>query len=116
MSHRFWMSRLGGRPEALGDHVRINTVSARVIGVAPAGFFGLRAGQWPDLYAPFASKVAFQAVQGGTAPRGEQDWNWWVRQFGRVRPEITDEAAGRSLPPSFAISSRPRAGSVSISS
>ena len=97
VSHRFWMSRLGGRPEALGSHVRINTVSARVVGVAPAGFFGLRAGQWPDLYAPFASKVAFQAVQGGAAPRGEQDWNWWVRQFGRVRPEITDEAARMQL-------------------
>ena len=86
MSHRFWVSRLGGGRDALDRSVRINNVAARIVGVAPPGFFGLRAGQWPDVYAPLAMKVAFQPRRSGGAPRGEDDRNWWVRQVGRLKP------------------------------
>ena len=79
--------------DALDRSVRINNVSARIVGVAPPGFFGLRAGQWPDVYAPLAMKVAFQPSQSGGAPRGEDDRNWWVRQVGRLKPGVSEAAA-----------------------
>jgi predicted permease len=93
VSHRFWMSRLGGTKEKLNRRVRINNVPARIIGVAPAGFFGLRAGQWTDVYAPLATRVAFEPSQDVHAPRGEDDLDWWVRMVGRRKPEVPEPEA-----------------------
>ena len=73
VSHRFWMSRFGSGSPA--DHrIRINNVPARIVGVAPPGFFGLRAGEWNDVYAPLAMRVAFQPAteQHCSARRGRQ--------------------------------------------
>jgi predicted permease len=92
VSHRFWMGRLRGRADLLDRPVRINAVPARIVGVAPPGFFGLRAGQWPDVYAPLASKIAFQPPPSGAA-RVEDDGNWWVRQVGRLKPGVSPAEA-----------------------
>src|SRR5262249_24851002 len=86
VSHRFWMQHLGGG--GLDPNVSINSVPVHVVGVAPAGFFGFQAGQWTDVYAPLAARVAFRA-QPGTAPRGEDDTDWWVRQIARLKPGST---------------------------
>src|SRR5205085_213567 len=70
VSSRLW-DRLsqGGAP--LGDRmVQINTVPFRIVGVAPPGFFGLQAGQWTDIYAPLAARVAFTAPSANNGPRG----------------------------------------------
>jgi predicted permease len=96
VSHRFWVSRLGRRADALDRTVSINAVSARIVGIAPPGFFGLGAGQWPDIYAPLAAKVAFQPP-GGDAPRGENDRNWWVRQIGRLKPGVSEADVATQL-------------------
>ena len=69
VSHRFWTQRLG-RNSSLDRGVKINNVPARIIGVAPPGFFGLRAGQWTDVYAPLAARVAFQPAPADGSPRG----------------------------------------------
>ncbi len=95
VSHRFWMSRFENGSPFFDRSVRINNVPARIVGVAPPGFFGLRAGEWNDVYAPLAMRVAFQPAQRGGAPRGEDDTDWWVRQVGRLKPGVP-EAAARS--------------------
>src|SRR5262249_48980620 len=97
VSHRFWMRRLGGGRQALGRNVRINNVSARIVGVAPPGFFGLRAGQWTDVYAPLAMRVAFRPGQSDGAPRGEDDRVWWVRQVGRLKPGTPETVASAQI-------------------
>src|SRR3954463_530620 len=56
VSHRFWQGRLGADPGVLSRTVRLNNTPVRIVGVAPRGFFGLRAGQWTDIYAPIASR------------------------------------------------------------
>ena len=93
VSHRFWVRRLGSRQEALERSVRINNVPVRIVGVAPPQFFGLKAGQWTDIYAPLATRVAFQPGRNDGAPRGENDRDWWVRQVGRLKPGIAETAA-----------------------
>jgi putative ABC transport system permease protein len=95
VSHRFWMRRLAGGGDALDRNIRINNVSARVVGVAPPGFFGLRAGQWTDVYAPLAMRVALQPGQSDGAARAEDDGDWWVRQVARLK-QGTPEAAARA--------------------
>lgn len=93
VSHRFWMRRLGGRSDVLDRSVRINNMPVRIVGVAPPGFFGLRAGQWTDVYAPLAMRVALRLSEREGVPRGENDRSWWVRQMGRLKPGITEAAA-----------------------
>jgi predicted permease len=93
VSHRFWMSRLGGSKDALDRRIRIDNVPARIIGVAPPGFFGLRAGEWTGVYAPLAARVAFQPTLIDGAPRGEDDTDWWVRLVGRLKPEESRSSA-----------------------
>jgi hypothetical protein len=93
VSYRFWMSRFGNDSPSLTREIRINNVPARIVGVTPPGFFGLRAGEWNDVYAPLAMRVAFQPAQGTSAPRGEDDTDWWVRQLGRLKPGVPESAA-----------------------
>ena len=97
VSHRLWMRQLGGGGEALDRRIRINNVPARIVGVAPRVFFGLRAGQWTDVYAPLATRVAFQPRSNDSAPRGEDDRDWWVRQVGRLKPGVPEPIARTEL-------------------
>jgi putative ABC transport system permease protein len=95
VSHRFWKSRMSSN-HALDGRIRVNNTPAHIIGVAPDRFFGLMPGQWPDLYAPLAAKVAFQAPPG-SMPRAEDEGNWWVRQIGRLRSDVSADAAAAQL-------------------
>src|SRR5262249_43589542 len=57
--------------------------------------FGLRAGQWTDVYAPIAMRVAFRP--GRNTARGEDDTDWWIRQLGRLKPGIPEASATAQL-------------------
>ncbi len=92
VSHRWWMNRLGRDRNALDLAIRVNNVPARIIGVAPPAFFGVYAGQWTDVFAPLAARVAFQPPPPGT-PRAENDADWWVRQLARVKPSVSAPVA-----------------------
>ena len=107
VSHRFWTTRLGGRADAMDREVRINNVPTRVIGIAPAGFFGTTAGEWPDIYAPLAMRVAFQPTQY-KGLRGEDDQDWWVRQIGRLKPGVTENGARTQIANLFRNLRRPK--------
>jgi predicted permease len=92
VSDRFWRQRLGGAANALEQTIRINNAPARIVGVAPAGFFGMRPGQWVDVFAPLSARVAFEPASPGE-PRGENDRDWWVRMVARLRPDVPEVTA-----------------------
>ncbi|HEV8145715.1 MAG TPA: ABC transporter permease [Bryobacteraceae bacterium] len=97
VSNRLW-DRLSRSGADLADRtVQINTVSFRIVGVAPPGFFGLQAGQWTDIYAPLAARVAFTAPSTNGGPRGEDDTDWWVRQVARLKPGVSEPAAREQI-------------------
>lgn len=96
VSHRLWANRMGSDNNALGRKMRINNVPVRIVGVAPLGFFGVTAGQWIDIYAPLAARVALQPAQSNGI-RGEDDRDWWVRQIGRLKPSVSETAATAQL-------------------
>lgn len=100
VSHRFWTSRLGGSTDALGRSIRVNDVTVRVVGVAPPGFFGLRAGQWTDLYAPLAARSTLERTPGSADP--EDATYWWVRPVGRLMPDGSQSGAMAQLNSLFA--------------
>jgi predicted permease len=96
VSHRFWSSRLGGDPEAIGRLVRINDEPARIVGVAPAGFFGLNRGEWIDVYQPLATHPFYQP-EGPPLSR-----NYWsVNMMARVAPDRSGSAAAAQMTPLF---------------
>src|SRR5262249_30848816 len=84
-----------GSSDAVGRSVRINNTAARIIGVAPAGFFGLRAGQWTDVYAPLAARGAFASA--GRAVRGGGGGGWWGPQVARLAPSAPESEATPQL-------------------
>ena len=97
LSHRFWQREFGGRADVLGETVSINSRPAEVIGVAPAGFFGVQVGQWSDLYAPLASRITLRPQGSEAAAPGEDDQHWWVRLMARLQPGADAFAAGQQL-------------------
>lgn len=97
VSYRFWSSRLGRDPEAVGRTVRIDGDPARIVGVAPPGFFGLNRGQWIDVYQPLGSSP-FNQFEG---PPGFAASNWWLDVVARLRPGVPASAAAAAMTPLF---------------
>jgi predicted permease len=96
ISYRFWQRELGGRQDVLGQSFRVNSVPAKIIGVAPRDFYGVQIGEWIDLYAPLSAKVVFSPRLKQEAA-GEKDTDWWVRQMARLKPGVAAHPAIEQL-------------------
>jgi predicted permease len=97
VSHRFWSSRLGGDPDAIGRLVQINNKPARIVGVAPPGFFGLTPGTWIDVYQPLAGLFAEMAQQNP----GIMASYWHLDLVARLAPGKSGSAAASAMSPLF---------------
>jgi len=86
VSARLWRQRFGGRPDALGQTLRLNGEPYTVVGVLPESF-------WfpgdPRLVVPFAWDEHDLADDN----RGSR----WLAAFGRLRPGVGGEAAWADL-------------------
>ena len=60
VSWAHWQTRFNRDPAILGRQIVLNGVPARVIGVAPREFFGLRVGFTPDVWVPAAMETLIQ--------------------------------------------------------
>jgi predicted permease len=101
ISHRLWRRLFGGRPDAIGASLRVNGVAATVVGVAPPPFFGLSIGEWVDVYAPLAARVALTRSPDDPTPAAETTTFWWVRVMARLAPGQEASALVRQLTPTF---------------
>lgn len=95
ISHRFWQRVFEGRPDAVGRVVKVGTRSFTIIGVAPAGFFGLSPGEIvdpdigaPELFVPLAAARFLRAESAAIRPE-EVLADEWLQVFGRLRPGAT---------------------------
>jgi predicted permease len=93
LSHRYWSGRLGGDPNVLGRSIRVNNAPARIVGIAPPGFFGLAIGEWVDVYAPLSARVAFEPARAARPPTGGENADWWVGVGARLKPDVGASAA-----------------------
>src|SRR5215208_7059420 len=57
LSHNFWMRRFAGDPSVLNRTVSLNGMPMTIVGVAPAGFFGIVVGENPDVMMPVMMKA-----------------------------------------------------------
>ncbi len=97
VSHDFWRTRLGSRPDVIGLKVRINTHPMTIIGVAAEGFNGIDWGDIPALWIPTMMKR-----------EATPDFDWlfdrrgiWLHVFGRLQPGMTRQQAQAALQPWF---------------
>jgi len=93
LSHRYWTGRLGGDRDVVGRSIRVNNAPARIVGIAPPGFFGLVIGEWVDAYAPLSARSAFEPALAARPPTGGENADWWVRQAARLKPGVAASAA-----------------------
>jgi predicted permease len=87
ISHRLWQSRFQGRPEAVGETLKLNGRAFTVIGVAPPRFSGLYLpGFHPDLWVP---TMMLEALVPGADARPFERGRTTLRVTGRLRPGVS---------------------------
>jgi predicted permease len=92
IAHRFWMDRFGGKPDAIGQPLKVNGRAYTIVGVAPDGFDGITLGARPIVYVPMQSRVYVGTYKGLETRR-----DYWVYVFGRRKPGVSVEATKAEL-------------------
>jgi predicted permease len=82
LGHGYWSTRFGGDRAIVGQSITVNRVPMVVVGVAAAGFQGLRPGSTPDLYVP----IAMQKAVRPTWDVLEDPLFRWLNVFARLKP------------------------------
>jgi predicted permease len=115
ISYGYWERRFGGDPTVVGKSVPMNGIPFIIIGVAPPEFFGIQAGNSPEIWVPLRKKTDLNEVRekrSATKPRGdgpevlqqaqalsdfENRQSWWLRIMGRQKPGVSDAQARTEL-------------------
>jgi predicted permease len=93
LSHGYWVSQLGGRPDVLDETIVVNGHPMTIVGVAPRGFEGTTLGAQPRVFVPISMRAQVNPGFDGFENRR----NYWVYLFGRLAPGTTIEQAAASL-------------------
>lgn len=80
LSYGLWQQRFGSNPTILGKNITLNGRSFSVIGVAPEGFRGTRAGMMPDIWVPLMMRNGAEREERGS--RG-------LEMIGRLKEGVT---------------------------
>jgi putative ABC transport system permease protein len=83
VSYRLWRERYAGDRDVLGRTLRLDGFPYEIIGVMPEGF---RFPDWQEVWVPL-----------GVEPRSVARDERWLSVVGRLRPEVTAEAAAADL-------------------
>ncbi len=85
VSHGFWQRQLGGDPTVIGRTIPVNGRRLEVVGVTPAGFFGVEVGRSYDVAVPICSQEALGSEEGWL----QDGTTWWLTVMGRIAPDET---------------------------
>lgn len=110
LSYAFWQREYAGRADAVGGSLQLDGHPFEIVGVTPAGFFGVEVGRQFDLAIPLCSEAI---IRGETSGLAKADV-WWLSAFGRIKPDWSRAQAdaqlatvspgifGETLPPAYA--------------
>jgi putative ABC transport system permease protein len=93
ISYAFWQREFGGEPSVIGKEVRLEGHPFEIIGVTPAGFFGLEVGQSFDV----ALAICSEPILYGEDSKLNDSTEWWLSVVGRLKPGWSAEQATASL-------------------
>jgi predicted permease len=85
LSYGFWQEHYGGAASAIGSTLSLDDHTFEVIGVAPAGFYGMEVGEKFDVAAPICATALFADKKAWLDDRS----SWWLWAAGRVKPGIS---------------------------
>ncbi|HET7220387.1 MAG TPA: ADOP family duplicated permease [Vicinamibacterales bacterium] len=85
LSHQFWTRRFGGKPEILGQTIRLNNLPYTVVGVAEPGFTGTTV-FGVDFWAPMAMDAHVRAAESSDLDRHDAVW---MTAIGRLKPGVS---------------------------
>jgi hypothetical protein len=91
----------GSPADAVGKAVSVNGASFTVVGVTPAGFFGVNPVWTPEIYVPLHSYPITQP-QGPEDNRFTAESMYWLDVMARLKPGVTREQTQAALDPVFA--------------
>jgi predicted permease len=100
ISHRYWMSRFGGRPDVIGKKLLVDGYPLTIVGVSQTGFDGTDPGSSPQIRIPIM-------MEAQISPQFAEFYNLknrrgrWVNVIGRMKPGVTLTQAKSSLQPFF---------------
>jgi hypothetical protein len=89
ISYAFWQHEYHGNRSVVGRTITLDTKPVQIIGVAPAGFYGLLVGNSFDVALP---QCGIAAVTGEGNPL-ERDSVWWLSAMGRLKTGVSETQA-----------------------
>jgi predicted permease len=93
LNHEFWRRRFGGRPDVIGETIRLNNRPYTVVGVAEPGFTGTTF-MSADFWVPMAMDAHVRASD--ESARDKHDWSWMMA-IGRLKAGATAPQAEEEL-------------------
>lgn len=93
ISYGYWQREFGGKDTAIGSKLTIEGKPAEVIGVTPAGFYGLEVGRAYDVAVPLCSEPIINGEQSILHLRD----GFWLAVIGRLKPSWTAARATAQL-------------------
>jgi predicted permease len=103
ISHDFWRTRFGSRPDIVGRDVRLNGHVFTIVGVTPAGFPGPLVGRVRHLYVPMMMQAIMRPPRAGYSGEKNPDLlkdtsgASWLFGLGRLKPGVRPEQARAQL-------------------
>jgi len=109
LGYSYWQREYGGQASAIGRKILLESKPFEIIGVAPAGFFGVEVGKTFDVAIPVCAETLINGESANTPKRD----HWWLAVVGRLKPGWTITQAGAhvqaispalfeaTLPPSY---------------
>src|SRR3954470_16873068 len=94
LGHAFWQRAYGGDPSAIGRTITLRDRPVEIVGVAPAGFYGLEVGRGFDVALPLCAEQVLSLDGKG---RSQSGTTWWLGSFGRLKPGWTLDRATAHL-------------------
>jgi predicted permease len=94
ISYPFWQREYAGRPDVVGQTIRLDGHAFDIAGVTPQSFFGVEVGRQFDVALPVCTEAQISGETPTALSRG--DW-WWLAGFGRLKPGVSVERATSEL-------------------
>jgi predicted permease len=93
ISHTFWQTYFGGAPDVIGRTLTLERVPFTIVGVTPAGFFGVVPGRSFDVAVPLGAEPLVR----GRESRLDRRTSWWLQVFVRLKRGQSREMAAAQM-------------------
>src|SRR3954466_40647 len=93
LSHAFWVGRSAADPSVLNRTISLNGLPMTVVGVLPAGFFGIVVGERPDVMVPVMMKAQMTPTWDDLQSRTSR----WLTVMARVKPGVSAAQAEAAM-------------------